>query len=48
MIIAGLDGCSAYIDHAVIYSDKWKQHLETIRAIFDRLSDANDNKSCKE
>lgn len=40
MIKAGLEGCSAYIDEAVIYHDNWKQHLETIRALFYRLCDA--------
>ncbi|MCG8117700.1 MAG: RNase H-like domain-containing protein [Candidatus Thiodiazotropha endolucinida] len=39
-IIAGLEGCSAYIDDAIIYNDQWYQHLGTIRAFFDRLSDA--------
>ena len=26
-VIAGLEGCSAYIDYVVIYSDTWEQHL---------------------
>ena len=39
-LISDLDGCKAYIDDAIIFSDEWKQHLETIRAFFDRLSEA--------
>ena len=34
-----LDGCKAYIDDAIIFSDEWKQHLETIRAFFDKLNE---------
>ena len=26
-----LDGCEAYMDDAIIYSEEWEQHLETIR-----------------
>ena len=40
-MIFDLDRCKAYIDDAIIFSDEWKQHLETIRAFFDRLSEAN-------
>ena len=40
MVISGLHGCDAYIDDAIIYSDEWEEHLTTIRAFFDRLSDA--------
>ena len=36
-LISGLDGCKAYIDDAIIFSDERKQHLETIRAFVDRL-----------
>ena len=39
-LISELDGCKAYIDDAIIFSDEWKQHIETIRAFFDRLSEA--------
>ena len=39
-LIFGLDGCKAYIDDAIIYSEEWKQHLEIIREFFKRLSDA--------
>ena len=39
-LISDLDGCKAYIDDTIIFSYEWKQHLETIRAFFDRLSEA--------
>ena len=39
-LIFGLDGCKAYIDDAIIYSEEWKQHREIIREFFKRLSDA--------
>jgi hypothetical protein len=40
MLISGLHGCDAYIDDAIIYYNEWEEHLKTIRAFFDRLSDA--------
>ena len=38
-LIFGLDGCKAYIDDAIIFSEEWE--LEIIREFFERLSDAN-------
>ena len=35
-----MDKCDAYIDDAIIYSDEFDEHIQTIRAFFDRLSDA--------
>ena len=37
-VICGLDGCDAYIDDVIIYSDCWSDHLQRIRKFFDRLS----------
>ena len=37
-VICGLDGCDAYIDDVIIYSDSWSDHLQRIRKFFDRLS----------
>ena len=37
-IICGLDGCDAYIDDVIIYSDSWSNHLQRIRKFFDRLT----------
>ena len=39
-IICGLDGCDAYIDDVIIYSDSWSDHLQRIMKFFDRLSKA--------
>ena len=39
-VTRGIDGCDAYIDDAIIYSDTWEEHLSTIRQFYDRLSDA--------
>ena len=34
-VICGLDGCDAYIDDVIIYSDSWSNHLQRIRKFFD-------------
>ena len=39
-VIAGLEGCSAYIDDVVVYSDTWEQHLGQVRSLMLRLRDA--------
>ena len=39
-IICGLDGCDAYIDDVIIYSDSWSDHLQRIRKFLERLSKA--------
>ena len=39
-LISNLDGCKAYIDDAIFFSEEWEQHLQTIRTFFDRLSEA--------
>ena len=39
-MIFNLVGCKAYIDDAIIFSEEWDQHLQTIRNFFDRLSEA--------
>ena len=38
-LIFNLVGCKAYIDDAFIFSEKWEQHLQTIKIFFDRLSE---------
>ena len=40
MIITRLDNCKAYIDDAIIYSEKSDQQIKTIREFFERLSKA--------
>ena len=39
-VISGIDGCEAYIDDVLIYSDTWEEHLQILRTFFDRLSSA--------
>ena len=40
IIIAGIEHCEAYIDDAIIYNDEWNHYLGTIKAFFDKLSEA--------
>ena len=37
-VVAGLIGCAVYLDDVVVYSDTWEEHVERIRALFDRLT----------
>ena len=39
-VIANLDGCKAYIDDVIIFSDTWEDQLRIIRSFFERLSEA--------
>ena len=39
-LIFNLAGCKAYIYDAIIFSEEWERHLQTIRNFFDRLSEA--------
>ena len=39
-LIFNLGGCKAYIHDAIIFSEEWEQHLQTIRNFFNRLSEA--------
>ena len=36
-VISGLDGC----DDVIIHNNTFEDHLQSIRNLFDRLSDAN-------
>ena len=40
-LIADIDGCKAYIDDVIIYSNDWETHIEIMRKFFQRLSEAN-------
>ncbi|XP_047500268.1 uncharacterized protein LOC125046527 [Penaeus chinensis] len=40
-LISGLDGCKAYLDDTIIYSENWVEHLERLQALFERLVTAN-------
>ena len=39
-VLAGLDGCEAYIDDVVVYSNTWEQHLLQIRSLMCKLTEA--------
>lgn len=36
-VACGLHGCVVYLDDVVIYSDTWEEHLDSIKALLDRL-----------
>ncbi|KAI3356202.1 hypothetical protein L3Q82_017180, partial [Scortum barcoo] len=37
-VVSGLEGCAVYLDDVVIYSDSWHDHLQRIKALFERLA----------
>merc|ERR1712002_380874 len=37
-VTSGLTGCEAYLDDIIVYSDTWEDHLQQIRALFNRLT----------
>ena len=39
-VISGLEGCSAYIDDVVVYSDIWERHLKHVHSLLLRLMEA--------
>ena len=39
-VVAGLDGCEAYIDDVIIFSNTWEDHLRIIHSFIERLSKA--------
>ncbi len=41
IVLRGLDNVEAYIDDVVVFSDSWSDHLQHIRAVFERLKEAN-------
>ncbi|CAB4001500.1 Hypothetical predicted protein [Paramuricea clavata] len=40
-LITDIDGCKAYIDDVIIYSNTWETHLEIMRKFFQRLREAS-------
>lgn len=40
-LVNGLKGCAVYLDDVVVYSNTWHEHLNQIRALFDRLAQGN-------
>ena len=39
-LTSDLDGCEGYIDDVVVYSDTWKQHVQRLHALLERLAQA--------
>ena len=40
MVIRDIEGCDAYIDDVIVYSDTWEDHLHILRKLFDKLTEA--------
>ena len=40
-VLSGLEGCTAYIDDVVIYSNSWEQHVSQLRSLFSHFREAN-------
>ena len=36
-VTAEVEGCEAYIDDVIIYSDNWTDHIKQIQTFFDKL-----------
>ena len=39
-VVSGLQGCAVYLDDVVVFSNTWGGHLDSIRALFQRLAQA--------
>ena len=39
-LISGIEGCKAYVDDIVIFSDSWEKHIEQLCVLFKVLSEA--------
>lgn len=40
-VLSGVVGCEPYLDDIVVYSKLWKEHVEQLRVVFGRLTEAN-------
>lgn len=40
-ILADVKNCKAYLDDIVVYSSSWKEHMDTLFAVFTRLLNAS-------
>ena len=41
LVTAEVNGCEAYIDDIIIYSDYWSDHVEQISVSFGKLKEVN-------
>lgn len=39
-VLDGLEGCAAYLDDVVVFSDTWPQHMERLEKLFIKLATA--------
>ena len=39
-IVAHNEGCEAYVDNLIVYSQTWEQHIGQLRRLFEKLSQA--------
>ena len=39
-IVADIEGCEAYVDDLIVYSQTWEQHIGQLRCLFEKLSQA--------
>ena len=39
-VLKGMTNVEVYIDDIIVYNDTWKEHMESVRALFNRLSEA--------
>ena len=40
-LTSDLQGCVTYIDDVLVYSDTWEDHVDRVRALLERLSEAS-------
>lgn len=38
---SNLDNCEVYIDDLIVFSNSWDQHVQHIKALFDKLTEVN-------
>ena len=38
-IVADIEGCEAYVDDLIVYSQTWEQHMEQLHQLFKKLSE---------
>jgi hypothetical protein len=39
-VVADIDGCEAYVDDLIVYSQTWEQHMQQLKRLFKKLSEA--------
>lgn len=40
-VLSGLPNCNAYLDDLIIYSTTWEEHMQSLKQVFSRLSNAS-------